>query len=422
MGSRVAGYRGGHRREAVRVGLTALCVFGLSCVGTGSATAEDGDQRVLPHSGQCTSPADPIKGTPWSLQRLLFDEMWADTKGKGVKVAVIDTGVDKTNDQLRTALTGGLDLIDKGDGTVDTAGHGTKVAGIIAARPAEKIGFVGIAPEATIIPIRQNDNERKGNVGTMVQAIDFAISRGADVINISQGTTASLPPNSTLERAVNRALAKDILVVASAGNNGADGKVRKTYPASFEGVLGVGASDRNNERAPFSQSGPFVDLVAPGVDMVSTVPGRGHCADNGTSFAAPYASGVAALLRARHPDWSYQEVIWHLQQTAERVQSDRNNNVGWGVVDPVSALTNQKKPTGETRPDTEEDSAALSGDSIHPATLSLEETPQERRARYGIYVLGTGLFVVAVIVGFACAVRDWRRKQSFITHGEAQHG
>lgn len=409
----------------MRAGVVALCALGLSFSGvTPSAAAVEGaqDQDVELYAGQCNFPSDPIKDTPWSLQRLLFDEMWADTRGKGVRVAVIDTGVDKQNEQLQKAVAKGTDLIDKGgDGTVDRGGHGTKVAGIIAARQKPGVGFIGIAPEATIIPIRQNDNEQQGNVGTMVKAIEYAIKAKAHIINISQGTTASLGPNSSLEQAVNKAIAANILVVASAGNNGADGKVRKTYPASFDGVLSVAASDRNNERAAFSQPGPFVDLAAPGVDMLSTVPIGGHCFDSGTSFAAPYAAGVAALIRAKHPDWSPQEVIWHMQKTAERVSPERDNNIGWGVVDPVTALSENDKPQGEPEPDTDQ-GPSVSADSIHPAELTLGETPQERRTRYGIYVLGTGLFAVAVIVGAGNAIRDWRRKKSLTTHGEAHHG
>lgn len=411
MGLRVAGHRACHSHRAGRAVLAALCVGALSCAGAVPAAADGGDEGVGLNTGQCTFPADRIEGTPWALQRLLFDEMWADTEGQGVRVAVVDTGVDDRNPQLSSAVADGKDFIGSGDGTDDRVGHGTKVAGIIAARPATGVGFTGIAPKATIIPIRQNDNRESGVVATLVQGIDYAIEQQADIINVSQGTTASLQPGSVLEQAVNRALAQDILVVASVGNGGASGEEKATYPASLDGVLGVAASDRNNERAPFSQPGDFVDVAAPGVDVVSTVPVGGHCVDHGTSFAAPYAAGVAALVRAKHPDWTHQEVTWHLERTAERVRPGRDDNIGWGVIDPVAAMTENTKPTGAPRRDTDGAAAVQAGEHVIPAKLTLDETPQERRERYGVYVLGIGLLTVALIAGSATAVRDWKRKQ-----------
>ncbi|MGP3981234.1 type VII secretion-associated serine protease mycosin [Streptomyces sp. KR80] len=418
MGFRVVGHRAGRRRRNAACVLAALCV-GLSCATAQPAAADDGDGGVQLNNGQCHFPSEAIKGTPWSLQRLLTDQMWEGTnQGAGVTVAVIDSGVNKVNAQLSDAVAkGGKDFIEKGDGTNDPVGHGTKVAGIIAARPASGTGFVGIAPKATVLPIRSNDAEGGGKVSILVDAINHAVAQKVDIINISQGATASLPPGSSLEQAVERAKKAGILIVASAGNNGASGKEKSTYPAAFDGVLGVAASDRNNERAPFSQPGSFVDLAAPGVDMVSTVPKGGHCVDQGTSFAAPYVTGVAALLKAKHQDWSAEEITWHMQQTAERVNLERDDNVGWGVVDPVAALSEDTKPTGPPTADTNQ-AGRLSADSIHPAKLTLGETPAERRTRYGLYVLTGGLLAVAVIVGSGVAIRDWRRKTSLETHGE----
>lgn len=250
----------------------------------------------LAGAGECTFPMKKqIADRPWALQRLMLDALWARTKGKGVRVAVIDTGVDRANPQLSGALDpgAGRDFLDPkgGDGTNDTVGHGTKVAGLIAARPQEGTGFVGLAPEATVIPIRQNDGQGNGNAATLAQAIDHAVAKGAQVINISQDTDAPLTPDSDLGKAVQRALDAKAVVVASAGNDGLDGQKRRTYPAAFPGVLAVASSDRNNERAAFSQPGDFIGVAAPGVDMVSTVPGFGQCIDNGTSFSAPTSPG-----------------------------------------------------------------------------------------------------------------------------------
>ncbi|MFI8104990.1 type VII secretion-associated serine protease mycosin [Streptomyces sp. NPDC086023] len=366
---------------------------------------------ALDGAGECSFPMKKqIAGRPWALQRVLLDELWQDTRGKGVRVAVIDTGVDRVNPQLRDALdtAAGRDFLDKGkDGTDDEVGHGTKVAGLIAARPREGTGFVGLAPEATIIPIRQNDDRNSGNAATMAEAIDHAVAQGARIINISQDTDKPLPPASELAQAVKRAVDKNVLIVASAGNDGLDGDQKKTYPAAFDGVLAVAASDRNNERAAFSQSGAFVGVAAPGVDIVSTVPGNGQCVDNGTSFSAPYVAGVAALLMAKHPTWTPRQVIAQIEQTAERSVNGHDNFVGWGVVDPVRALTEDQVPKEAPTPDPGPP-PAVAPDAAH---LSTAETAQERDERYATYALGIGAVLIAVIAGSATVLRDLRRKR-----------
>ncbi|RLL69151.1 type VII secretion-associated serine protease mycosin [Streptomyces sp. Z26] len=401
------------RTVAVLLGLVPLT--GLGVLVPAAPAAAD--------SGQCTMPAKTYKGRPWALQRVLLDELWKETKGAGVKVAVIDTGVDNKHPQLKDAVDtklgkNVLSKVPKKDadgeslprgkenGTSDPVGHGTKVAGIIAARPDARTGFVGIAPAATIIPIRQNDGQGGGNVGSMAQSIDLAVKAGADVINISQDTDEPLNADSSLELAVERALAKEIVVVASAGNDGLDGNVKTTYPASYEGVLAVASSDRNNERAVFSQSGEFVDIAAPGVDMVSTMPGGGHCSDNGTSFSAPYVAGVAALLRAQHDGWTAREIVAQIEQTAERSIGEHDRHVGWGIVDPVRALTEDDQPVQE--PEARE--GVTQAEKPTPAKLELGETTQERNERLGTYAVVGGGVLVAVIGGGSRVHRDWRRR------------
>ncbi|MFD7136033.1 type VII secretion-associated serine protease mycosin [Streptomyces sp. NPDC059894] len=369
----------------------------------------------LDGSGECTFPADPIKGRPWSLQRVLLDELWQGTqKGKGVRVAVIDTGVDDKNPQLASAVDkeAGRDYLTEGSGadpTNDEVGHGTKVAGIIAARPADDTGFVGLAPNATIIPIRQNDADNSGDSDTMAQAITYAVDQGADVINVSQDTTKPLSATSALAEAVRKAIAARVVIVASAGNDGLDGEVKNTYPAAFPGVLAVASSDRNNERASFSQSGTFVGVAAPGVDIVSTVPGGGQCTDNGTSFSAPFVAGVAALLKEKHPDWTPAQIVTQIEQTAERVVNGHDNFVGWGVVDPVRAVqeSDVADPASSPTPDPGPTRAA----APDVAPFSLAETSQERDERYATYALGITVTLMAVIAGTAIAARDLRRRR-----------
>ncbi len=402
--------------------ITAATVLTLVVLPASSATAAD-------TTDQCTFPGKKYEGRPWALQRVLLDELWTQSTGKGVRVAVIDTGVDIKNPQLTPAvdIRSGRNLLPKGlkdenrtkvergreDGTTDTVGHGTKVAGIIAARHAKGTGFVGLAPDATIIPVQQNDAEGNGTVGTLAAAINYAIQADADVINISQDTAKAVKPTPVLKQAVDAALADEIVIVASAGNDGLGGNVKETYPASYEGVLAVASSDRNNERAPFSQSGEFVGVSAPGVDMVSTVPGGGHCADNGTSFSAPYVAGIAALIKSKHKDWSQEQIVAQIQQTAERSVAGHDRLVGWGVADPVRALTEDDKPIdqpvadeGMTRPQ-----------APNPAELHLGETPEERDARLANYVVVGGGVLVATIAGVAVVLRDARRRKRGILGG-----
>ncbi|MEU8437133.1 type VII secretion-associated serine protease mycosin [Streptomyces sp. NPDC029216] len=397
-----------HPSRAAALPLAALALL----VAAGApAHARPAYARGPAGAGECTFPMKrQIADRPWALQRLTFDALWAQTRGKGVRVAVIDTGVDRANPQLAGALdTGaGRDFLDPkgGDGTNDTVGHGTKVAGLIAARPQQGTGFVGLAPEATVIPIRQNDGQGNGNAATLAQAIDHAVAKGAQVINISQDTDAPLTADSELAKAVQRALDAKAVVIASAGNDGLSGEKRRTYPAAFPGVLAVASSDRNNERAAFSQPGDFIGIAAPGVDMVSTVPGFGQCLDNGTSFSAPYVAGVAALLRAKHPQWTPQEVVWQIQNTAERSVKGRDDYVGWGVVDPVRALTQDRETPRAPVPDPGPPPAA----APQAVPLQLTETPQERDERIATYALGAAGLLVAVIAATATVVREARRR------------
>ncbi|HEX5569521.1 MAG TPA: type VII secretion-associated serine protease mycosin [Streptomyces sp.] len=420
-GTSGTGHRHGHRtgtafRTTAAFGLTLLTSLAGQLVWAPQAAAD---------GGQCTFPAKPFEGRPWSLKRVLLDQLWEESKGAGVKVAVIDTGVDDDHPQLKDAVDTKLgknflpenpkkdrygDVPERGaeNGTDDTVGHGTKVAGIIAARPSKDTGFVGLAPEATIIPIQQNDANGSGTAGTLASAIRYAVDVGAHVINISQDTAEALEPDSSLKQAVDYALAKEVVIVASAGNDGLGGNVKETYPASYEGVIAVASSDRNNERAPFSQSGDFVDIAAPGVDMISTVPKGGHCADNGTSFSAPYVAGVAALLVAEHPEWKPHQIAAQLKQTAERSIPGHDRHVGWGVIDPVRALTEDDEPIDE--PVAREGVGRVEPPTV--AKLHLGETPRERNERLGTYTVVGGGVLVSVIAGGSLVYRDWRRRRT----------
>ncbi|MDI3407197.1 type VII secretion-associated serine protease mycosin [Streptomyces cavernicola] len=370
----------------------------------------------LDSSSECKFGGKNIASTPWSLQRIIMDQLKDKATGKGVTVAVIDTGVDDDNKQLAGQMASkGKDFVGgRADGTQDLQGHGTKVAGIIAAKKVPNSGFMGLAPDAKILPIRytgaagKNGKVKNGNSDTMVAAINYAVEQRVQIINISSDTQGRRDPEA-LRIAIQEAVDAGIIVVAAAGNAGVDGLSKKTYPASYDGVVAVAASDRNDERAFFSQAGDFVDIAAPGVDMVSTVPKGGQCTDQGTSFAAPYVAGVAALMKDRYPEWNSKQIIARMQETAQRPTAEPNRYVGWGVVDPLAALSNSTEP-GET-PKPEAPQQAGSG-QVTPMRVTMGETPAERDRRIAIYVLGAGLLLVFVAGGSGIAVRDWRRKKA----------
>nr|WP_229758847.1 type VII secretion-associated serine protease mycosin [Peterkaempfera bronchialis] len=415
-------------RGAIRPAVSAAAALGvLAGVAAAPASAASGGRdevRWSPLSpaaaGECTFPSKNVAAVPWALQRVVLDQLWrGGITGKGVTVAVIDTGVDATNPQLQGKVKAGPVLLTDpqtkkalpGGSTLDPVGHGTKVAGIIAARPSPATGFVGLAPDAEILAIRQNDSEGSGDVGTLIQAIDAAVAQHVQVINISQDVRASsasgaFADQGKLADAIHRAASQGIVVVASSGN---DGKQGDTFPAAFPEVIAVGASDRNNERASFSQYGSFVDVAAPGVDMLSTVPRGGQCVDNGTSFSAPYVAGVAALLRQKYPRWPAAAIAARIEQTAQRNRRDRDDFTGWGVVDPVKAVTSDAPPATAPAPDPQ---TALASGSLVAQPLTLGETQADRDRRTATYVLGAGLLGVVLIGGGSVVLRDHRRRRT----------
>jgi membrane-anchored mycosin MYCP len=388
--------------------VTGICVASVPPAFASDSPGSGGAKFGLAASTECVFGGDVIKSKPWSLQRILLDQLWGQATGKGVTVAVIDTGVDASNPQLSGAMAGpGKTYVD-GAPNKDIEGHGTRVAGIIAARPIKGTGFEGIAPDSKILSFRYTAGANKqGNSRTMAQAIHDAVAAGARIINISSDT-ADKQDNQGLRDSVAAAVKRGALIVAAAGNDGADGNSTKTYHAAYPGVLAVAASDRNDERAYFSQSGDFVGVAAPGVDMVSTVPKSGQCTADGTSFAAPYVAGVAALLKEKHPGWKAAQIATRIEETAQRPGRGPNQFIGWGVVDPVAALSDDSTPATSPTPDPV---VKAGSGGVVPMAVTMGESEAERERRTAIYVLGTGLALVLVAAGSGVAVRDWRSRR-----------
>jgi type VII secretion-associated serine protease mycosin len=225
-----------------------------------------------------------------------------------------------------------------GTASTDCDGHGTFVAGIIAGRQLPGFGFSGVAPEATILPIRQANSTSDGTAKSLANGIVTAVKDHAQVINVSIVTAQ---PALELAQAVQYALAHDVVVVAAAGNDFAQGNATQ-YPAGFPGVLAVGAVDATGQRASFSETGADIGVVAPGTNLLG--PGAGGqglvTAAGGTSFATPFVAGVAALVRAYHPQLTAAQVIHRIEATAEHPPGPLpSGSLGWGEVNPYAAVT-----------------------------------------------------------------------------------
>jgi type VII secretion-associated serine protease mycosin len=232
-------------------------------------------------------------------------------------------------------------------------GHGTMIAGIIAGTTSRESGFHGIAPSARIMPIRvltSRDRSFDEEIPKRIaQAIRLAVDNGAKVINLSL-TTAPIPE---LEEAVKYALDNDVVLVAAAGNEGENNPDAKTFPAAYDGVLAVAGVDENGDHVPTSSPGDYVDVAAPGLQIEGPAPqGGGYLVepDGGTSFAAGYVSGVAALVRSTRSNLTAEQVVEQIIRTADRPAHGRDNKVGAGVVNPYWAVVAQKVPEAGIEP------------------------------------------------------------------------
>ncbi|WP_059105057.1 S8 family peptidase [Shouchella shacheensis] len=250
------------------------------------------------------------QSVPWGIQRVQAPA--ANNRGftgAGVQVAVLDTGIASHSD---LNIRGGASFISGEPSTSDNNGHGTHVAGTIAALN-NSTGVVGVAPRAELYAVKVLGADGSGSISSIARGLEWAANNNMDIANMSLGSAS---PSITLERAVNQATNQGVLVVAASGNSGASSL---SYPARYQNAMAVGATDRNNNRASFSQYGAGLDIVAPGVGVQSTYLANRYASLSGTSMATPHVAGVAALVKQKNPSWSNSQIRNHLNSTATNV-------------------------------------------------------------------------------------------------------
>jgi type VII secretion-associated serine protease mycosin len=309
---------------------------------------------VLPAAARAGS-GDLIRSREWPLSALHIPQAWRLSRGAGVTVAVLDTGVDGRHPDLVGRVIQGPDYTGHGrrPGSRYWGRHGTAMASIIAGHghgPGRAAGMVGVAPQAKILSIRvtwENDDPERSDRAqvsrtrdAVAKGIRYAVDHGAQIINMSLGGGKMIYNGNPIEEdAVRYALGKGAMLIASAGNDGA-GPNRTNFPAAYPGVIAVGAVDKTMRPAKFTNRHDYVSVAAPGVDIISADAGRTYVQGTGTSPSAAIVAGIAALVRGRCPTLSPEQTRQALEEGAtHRPPGGHNTKVGAGVADALRAMS-----------------------------------------------------------------------------------
>lgn len=281
-------------------------------------------------SCRTVTPTQPAEVLPWGVNQI--DAELSTVKGTGVKVCILDTGIDQDHLDLAANIVGGKNFVASGK-KLNTAnwnddnGHGTHVAGTIAAIDNE-IGVIGVAPQASLLAAKVLDRNGDGYVSNLVAGIDYCLNQGAKVISMSLATTSDV---QALHDISDVAYANGVLLVAAAGNEYGS---PVGYPAAYDSVIAVSASDANDNLAAFSNIGPEIEFAAPGTAIISTWNNGLYNTIQGTSMATPHVSGVAALAFEKYPGLSNVEIRTVMQNTADDLGAvGKDNYFGYGLID-----------------------------------------------------------------------------------------
>lgn len=294
-------------------------------------------------------PNDPLLAAQYGWHLVGGAQAHAQAaKGKGVVVAIIDSGIDASHPEFAGQLLPGWDVSGKEagpGGNEDGYGHGTHVAGVVGALANNGQGIAGLAPEAKLLPVRIFNNFGHSKEGASAAAVIWAVDHGAQVINASWGSPL---PGEASKEAVRYAMSKNVVFVAAVGNSGKNGDEDPSYPAAIPGVLAVAGTTDTDGWASFSTFGNFITLAAPGESILSTYPmakGNGYRIMRGTSMAAPCVSACAAVLRGAYPQMSQEQIRERFYGTAKDViQNGFDPYSGHGRIDLAKALAAASSP------------------------------------------------------------------------------
>jgi subtilisin family serine protease len=268
------------------------------------------------------------RGLDYSLKMINVKEAWKRTKGVGVKVAVIDTGVDMTHPELIHSLKGTINMHNRTKDVTDVYGHGSHVAGLITGL------HTGVAPEAELYVAKVLDENGQGTMANVLDGISFAINYGVDVLCMSLGVPNGLP-TALLQRLLD-AEAKGITVVCAVGNSN---KNTLEYPARYEHIVAVGGVDKNGNKARFSNFGKEINIVAPSVEVLSSYKDGNYARMSGTSMASPLVAGAIALLISDARSQGIELKPKDIRNIiATRLNVDHSYDFGWGILDVAKLL------------------------------------------------------------------------------------
>ncbi|BFH10516.1 S8 family peptidase [Paenibacillus melissococcoides] len=279
------------------------------------------DDALIAIQAASHRPVSWERGIPWGVRQIKAPQAWGTTTGHRVHIGVIDTGADYRHPDLRQSLMRGVNFVHRGMPPYDDNGHGTHIAGTIAAAN-QMYGIIGVAPRALIHPVKSFDENGAAYVSDIIQGIEWCVRNGMHIVNMSFGMKSR---SKSLLQAVTQAYQSGVTVVASSGN---DAKRKSIdYPARYPQTISVGATDRMRRIAPFSNRGQFVDIYAPGEKIVSSwIKGKYH-EMSGTSMATSHISGAIALLLAMRPRLKPGEIKALLRRTANPVRGRKTRNL-----------------------------------------------------------------------------------------------
>jgi subtilisin family serine protease len=316
---------------AFAVSIPEKAIQGLSRNKNISAIEPDGVFTLItPTSDDQAALTNELTST-WGVGHIKSDYAHSRSHfGAGVKVAVIDTGIDYTHPEFATVYKGGYNFINRTSNPMDDNNHGTHVAGTIAAAK-NGIGVVGVSPHIELYALKVFGADGSANYSDIIAAIDWSVRNGIHIANHSYGS--SQDPGTVVRQAYDNAAVAGVLHIAAAGNSGrANGRGDNVnFPARYESVVAVAATDKNNARASFSSTGPAVAIAAPGVGIPSTITNNRYASYNGTSMASPHVAGVAALLKGMNPSLTPTAISEILRNSAIRLGS--SDLFGAGLVD-----------------------------------------------------------------------------------------